>query len=128
MISDGLRPVPGAPEVARALNGASHPDEVVRVRIAEATTLAQALTAGQGFSADGRRVHPEVADAITASVVRSLDNPSLPLTLVGPPHSPRPGTFDYWTEADLVLMARLRRGVRTAADVARAGRSPSAGS
>ena len=96
------------------------------MRIAEATILAQALTAGRGFSADGRRVHPEVADAITASVVRSLENPSLPLSLVGPPLSPRPGTFDSWTEADLVLMARLRRGVKATEDVGRVGRSPSA--
>jgi hypothetical protein len=85
-----------------------HGEEVVQVRIAEATTLAIALTAGHGFSPDGRGVHPELAAAISRSVIRSLENPSLPLSLAGPPLSPRPGTFDYWSEADLVLMAELR--------------------
>jgi hypothetical protein len=99
---------PGATEVALSRGGPGHPDELVRVRIAEATTLAHALTGGHGFSPDGGLVNPDLAEAIARSVVRSLENPSLPLTLVGPPLSPRPGTFDYWSEADLAMMASLR--------------------
>lgn len=108
MTGDGLLPVPGAPDLVGALVGVPVPEETIALRIAEATTLAQALTGGQGFSPDGARVHPEVAAAITASVVRSLENPSWPLTVVGSPLSSHPGSFDYWSEADLAMMARLR--------------------
>jgi hypothetical protein len=105
---DGLRPVPGSPEVLRSTRGATFPDELVRVRIAEATSLALKLTAGGGFSVDVRRVDPELAAAITACVTRSLQNPSLPLSLAGSALSARPGTFATWTDQELDLMARLR--------------------
>ncbi len=107
--SDGLLPVPGPADVARALPSLpSLAPEVVQARTAEALSLARQLTRGAGFSTDGHRVHPDLAAAISSCVVRSLLNPSLPLALSGPPLSSRPGTFATWTDAELAVMTRFR--------------------
>jgi hypothetical protein len=105
---DRLCPLPGPGDVPPPAAALTQSEELIRVRISEAAGLARRLTLGGGFSPDGRRVHPQLAKVIIASVTRSLLNPSLPLTLVGPPLSPRPGSFATWTLHELSLMERLR--------------------
>jgi hypothetical protein len=43
-----------------------------------------AFTGGRGLTDDRRHVHPDIAEVIRASVVRSLTNPALPLALDAP--------------------------------------------
>jgi hypothetical protein len=100
-------PVPGV-DVMGALVRADTSETELERRIQAAALLAWSFTGGSGFSDDRRHVHPDVAEVIRASVVRSMANAALPLALDAPSFSAVPGSFSDWSLAETAVLDRLR--------------------
>ena len=83
-------------------------DAELERRAAAAALLAWSFTGGRGFTDDRRHVHPDVAEVICTSVVRSLRNPALPLAPEAPPFSGLPGSFTDWSFGEAAVLDALR--------------------
>jgi hypothetical protein len=106
-------PVPGAAVIGPLVAAGTSRRELEQ-RILAAALLAWSYTGGGGFSDDRRHVHPDVAEVIRASVVRSMTNPALPLALDAPVFSGAPGSFTDWSLAEAAVLDGLRGGASAA--------------
>jgi hypothetical protein len=98
--------MPGA-EAINPLKDPDVSDTQMERRIQGAALLAWSFTGGRGLSDDRRLVHPEVAEVIRTSVVRSPNNVALPLALDAP-FSAGPGSFTDSTLPQTAVLVWLR--------------------
>ena len=106
MNADNWLPIPGVEDIGLLVGLGTPPAELER-RIRAATLLAWSFTGGRGFTEDRRHVHPDLAEVIRASVVRSLTNAALPLAPDAPAFSGHPGSFTDWSLTETEVLDRL---------------------